>query len=208
MVFLDSLDTFAEPLVRYFLGIFFLLIGLQFTSRSLGLYARMGYTFIHYGSRASAGWWHRHVFNVFRALILGAVMVRIFVDIDPWLGVFEALYYGPVLLTGMVLLLFSFSLVNYLQAYMHDDWRSGVDPKQHRHLLTEGPYSRSRNPVFMSVMLGQLGFFLALPSVFSLVCLIAGVTVLVRQAKVEEEALADIFGDTYEAYRRRVPRWL
>lgn len=208
MVFLDSLDTFAEPLVRYFLGIFFLMIGLQFTSRSLGLYARMGYSFIHYGRRASAGWWHRNIFNLFRALILAAVVVRMFVDIDPWLGVFSSLYYGPVLLAGMVFLLFSFSLVNYLQAYMHDDWRSGVDLKQNRHLLTEGPFSRSRNPVFLSVMLGQLGFFLALPSAFSLVCLIAGVTVLIRQAKVEEKALADLFGDKYEAYRRRVPRWL
>jgi protein-S-isoprenylcysteine O-methyltransferase Ste14 len=83
-----------------------------------------------------------------------------------------------------------------------------VDPKQNRHLLTGGPYNRSRNPVFIAVMLGQFGFFLALPSVFSLVCLIAGVTVLIRQARVEERALADFFGDTYEAYRRRVPRWL
>ncbi|PXX90399.1 isoprenylcysteine carboxylmethyltransferase family protein [Marinobacter vulgaris] len=208
MVFLDSFDAFAEPLVRYFLGIFFLMIGVQFASRSLGLHARMGFSFINYGRRASAGWWHRHVFNVFRALILLAVVARIFVDIDPWLGVLDSLYYGPVLVTGMLLLLVSFSLVNYLQAYMHDDWRTGVDPNQNRHLLTGGPFSRSRNPVFMAIMLGQFGFFLALPSVFSLVCLIAGVTVLLRQARVEEKALADIFGDAYEAYRRRVPRWL
>lgn len=208
MVYLDTFDTFSEPLVRYFLGIFFLMIGLQFTSRSLGLSARMGFSFINYGQRASAGWWHRHIFNIFRALILAVVVARIFVDIDPWLGVFSSLYYGPVLVVGMVFLLISFSAVNYLQAFMHEDWRSGVDPKQNRHLLTNGPYSRSRNPVFMAVMLGQLGFFLALPSVFSMVCLVAGVTVLMRQARVEERALADLFGDAYEAYRRRVPRWL
>lgn len=208
MVYLDTFDTFSEPLVRYFLGIFFLMIGLQFTGRSLGLSARMGFSFINYGQRASAGWWHRQMFNVFRALILAVVVVRNFVDIDPWLGVFNSLYHGPVLMAGMLFLLVAFSVVNYLQAYMHDDWRSGVDPKQNRHLLTSGPYSRSRNPVFMAVMLGQLGFFLALPSVFSLVCLITGVTVLMRQARVEEKALASLFGDAYEAYRSRVPRWL
>ncbi|MDL0430383.1 isoprenylcysteine carboxylmethyltransferase family protein [Marinobacter sp. TBZ242] len=208
MLALNTFDTFAEPLVRYFLGIFFLMIGLQFTCRSLGLSARMGFSFINYGKKASAGWWHRHIFNVFRTLILAVVVLRIFVDIDPWLGVFSSLYHGPVLITGMVLLLLSFSLVNYLQAYMHEDWRSGVDPGQDRHLITGGPYSRSRNPVFMTVMLGQLGFFLALPSVFSLVCLIAGVTVLMRQARIEEKALSHVFGDAYEAYRRRVSRWL
>lgn len=208
MILLGTFDSFAEPLVRYFLGIFFLMIGIQFTARSLGLYARMGFSFINYGERATAGWWHRHIFNIFRALILAVVVARIFVDIAPWLGVFGALYHGEVLVTGMVLLLFSFGLVSYLQAYMHEEWRSGVDSKQNRHLLTGGPYRRSRNPVFIAVMLGQLGFFLALPSVFSLVCLVAGVTVLVRQVRVEEKVLAELFGEVYEAYRKRVPRWL
>ncbi len=83
-----------------------------------------------------------------------------------------------------------------------------MDPTQNRHLLTGGPYGRSRNPVFMAVMVGQLGFFLAVPSVFFLVCLIAGVIVLTRQAMVEEKALAELFEDACEAYRRQVPRWL
>jgi protein-S-isoprenylcysteine O-methyltransferase Ste14 len=56
-------------------------------------------------------------------------------------------------------------------------------------------------------MTGQLGFFLALPSVFSLVCLVAGVLVITRQAKEEEKALAQRFGQDYEAYRAKVPRW-
>jgi len=199
---------FIEPFVRHFLGIFFLMIGLQFAGRSLGLYQRMQFSHINYGERGSAPWWHRHIFNVFRALILGVCMVRIFVEIDGWLGVFGPLYYWPVLLAGMLLLIASFTAVNYLQAYMHEDWRSGIDPrKDHGKLLTSGPFSRSRNPVFLAVMTGQLGFFLALPSVFSLVCLVAGVLVITRQAREEEKALADKFGEDYERYRVRVPRW-
>ncbi|MGM0769015.1 MAG: methyltransferase family protein [Pseudomonadota bacterium] len=198
---------FAEPLVRYFLGIFFLMIGLQFTGRSLGLYERMKFSFIHYGHKGSGPWWHRHTFNVFRALILGVCLARVVVDLDPWLGVIDGLYRPPVLLLGMLCLLASFTLVNYLQGYMHEDWRSGIDPEQKKHLLTEGPYARSRNPLFLAIMLGQLGFFLALPSVFSAVCLIAGVLVITRQAREEEKALAEIFGGSYEAYRQRVPRW-
>jgi len=122
--------------------------------------------------------------------------------------VFSWLYHWPVLLAGALLLLASFTAVNYLQAYMHEDWRSGIAPPAGQaRLLTEGPYRRSRNPLFLAVMAGQLGFFLALPSVFSLVCLVAGVVVITRQAKEEEKVLAQRFGQAYEAYRGRVPRW-
>lgn len=197
-----------EPLVRHFLGLFFLMIGLQFSGRALGLFRRMHFSHINYGAPGTAPWWHRQIFNVFRAFIVGVCVVRIFVDIDGWLGVFSALYHWPVLLLGMLLLLVSFTSVNYLQAYMHEDWRSGIDPREDgRTLLTEGPFARSRNPLFIAVMTGQLGFFLALPSVFSLVCLIAGVLVITRQAREEEKALAQQFGELYDAYRSRVPRW-
>lgn len=205
---LENAQSLIEPLVRYFLGIFFLMIGLQFTARTLGLYARHGFSHINYGTAGSAGWWHRQLFNLFRSLILAAVVARLFIDIDHWFGVFPALYHWPVLLTGMLFLMTAFTLVNYMQAYMDQDWRSGVDRRQNRNLLTSGPFGRSRNPLFLTVMLGQLGFFLALPSVFSLVCLITGVVVLMRQAQIEEQALALMFGNAYEDYRQRVPRWL
>lgn len=199
---------FLEPLVRHFLGIFFLMIGLQFAGRTLGLYQRMQFSHINYGSRGSAPWWHRHIFNVFRGLILGVCVVRIFADIDAWIGLFGWMYHWPVLLLGMLLLLASFTSVNFLQAYMHEDWRSGIDPRQaERTLLTKGPFARSRNPLFVSVMVGQLGFFLAVPSVFSLVCLVVGVGVITRQAREEEQALKLAFGPDYDNYRARVPRW-
>lgn len=197
-----------EPAVRVFLGVFFLMIGLQFTARTLGLNARMGFSHIHYGKRGQASWWRRHTFNVFRSAILLICLARIGVDLDAWLGVLPWLYQWPVLLLGVALLLGSFTVVNYLQAFMHEEWRSGIDQDAKRtKLLIDGSYARTRNPLFLAVMTGQLGFFLALPSVFTLVCLIAGVVVITRQARVEEQALALRFGDTYEAYRARVPRW-
>lgn len=197
----------VELLVRHFLGIYFLMIGLHYTSRSLGLYDRMRFSHIHYGSRGSRTWWHRHVFNVFRASILGVCVVRIFFDIDAWLGVFEFLYHPPILAAGAVMLLASFSLIDYVQAYMHQDWRSGIDNTNRGQLITSGPFSRSRNPLFMAIILGQLGFFLALPSVFSLVCLVVGVLVILRQARAEEAALGEVFGREYLEYVARVPRW-
>ncbi|WP_166268914.1 methyltransferase family protein [Marinobacter caseinilyticus] len=200
---MSSVDVFT----RHFLAVYFLLIGLHYTSRSLGLYERLRFSHIHYGRRGSATWWHRHLFNVFRAAILGICWVRVGFDIDPYLGVFSTLYHPVVLVAGTVLLLVSFFLIDFVQAYMHQDWRSGIDYERRTGLIRGGPFHLSRNPLFCAIMLGQLGFFLALPSVFSLVCLITGCVVIVRQARAEEQALEAIHGDAYRHYAKAVPRW-
>lgn len=197
----------AELFTRYFLASFFLLIGTLFTARSLGLSARMGFSHINYSHRWSAGWWHRQLFNGFRAAILGVCLARLIWPVDAWLGIIDWLYRPPVLLAGVAVLLISFARASYLQAYMHADWRSGIDEAHTPRLITTGPYARSRNPLFLAVIGGQAGFFLALPSLFSLVCLIVGVVVLQRQARLEEDALSRSLGTSYTAYRNRVPRW-
>lgn len=184
------------------------MIGLHYTSRSLGLYERMRFSHIHYGRRGSGGWWHRQLFNLFRASILSVCLVRIVYDIDPYLGVFPILYQAPVLIAGVLCLLVSFFLIDYIQAYMHEDWRSGIDEAGPGHLITGGPYARRRHPMFLSILLGQFGFFLALPSVFTAICLAVGVVVIIRQAQAEERALAAHFGEAWQAYATQTRRWM
>ena len=52
------------------------------------------------------------------------------------------------------------------------------------------------------------GLFLALPSAFTLVCLIFGVWAVNAQVRIEESLLQKRFGSEYEMYRARTPRWL
>ncbi|MGM0570034.1 methyltransferase family protein [Marinobacter sp.] len=198
----------VDLFTRHFLGSFFLLIGILFACRALGLYARLGFSHINYGNAGTATWWNRQLFNGFRAAILLVCLARMVWPIDPWLGVIGWLYQPPVLVLGVMVLLASFGLASYLQAYMHADWRSGIDRERKPVLITSGPYARTRNPLFLAVMLGQLGFLLALPSLFSLICLIVGVWVIRRQALAEEAALAELYGEPYTRYRQQVPRWL
>lgn len=198
-----------DQLSRHFLGLYFTFIGLHYISTSLGLWKRTGLSHIRYGVRGSATWWYRHTFNLFRAAILGICVARIiWPGIDTWLGVFSALYQAPVLLLGMALLLFSYSIISYVHAYMRQDWRSGIDPDKEQPLLKEGPYGRSRNPLFIGIILGQLGLFMTLPSIFTLVCLLVGASVIVLQAFREEAALGRTYGAEYGEYRLQVRRWL
>lgn len=198
----------AELFTRAFLGIFFLLIGILYSSRIVGLHQRGGQKVVHYGARWSATWWHRQLFNLFRAAILIVCLVRIVVPIDSWLGRFDGVYHPVVLLSGVALLLVAFARICYIQGYLGADWRTGIDENRPPGLLTTGPYARQRHPTFAAIILGQCGFFLAFPSVFSLVCLVVGVVVVVRQADAEDAALEQLYGLPYRDYRKEVSKWI
>lgn len=83
-------------------------------------------------------------------------------------------------------------------------------------LVTAGPYSLVRNPLYLGNLLNASGSAVAaaggLPPTggFLLLACVAGVLVLVYGAciSVEEEFLAERFGAGYEDYRRRVPALL
>jgi protein-S-isoprenylcysteine O-methyltransferase Ste14 len=90
---------------------------------------------------------------------------------------------------------------------MAKGWRSGIDETDDHPLITSGPFAISRNPMFVLIQLGQLGLFLSLPSVFTLVCLVVGILVIRSQVRLEEVELQRRHGVAYVDYCRRVPRW-
>lgn len=199
----------VEAFVGYFLAVYFLMIGIYYSCRTFAMSEREGFSFITYGQRFSRTWWHRHTFNVFRACILIVCVVRLFADIDAYLGVIDFLYAAPLRLMGVILLLLGYGVTTYVAGYMHKDWFSGIAPDQYaQQLVTTGPFSVSRNPLFVGILIGQLGFFFALPSIFSLLCLVVGVSVIWSQSQVEEMALAQRYGDHYQQYRANVARWI
>ncbi len=191
-----------------FLATFYLLVALSYSARIFGLKARNRRRLVAWGARGSANWWHQAVFSAFRATILIICLLRVPCPetVDRYAGTLSV--GDPVILAGIVLLCLSFSWIAYVHAYMDSVWQSGVGTSTRPPLLTAGPFAWSRNPMFIGILTGQIGFFLAWPSLFTATCLVIGATVIVRQARVEEKALLSAFGSEYEAYRARVPRWL
>lgn len=202
---MNSVDLFA----RNFLAIYFTLTGIHYTVRSHALRKRTGLRYIGYGPHFSAAWWNRHIFNFFRASILIVCVSRIFSDLDRWLGIIQPLYQPLLLSAGMCLMLLSSVIIEYVHSYMNQDWRTGiVESETRQQLIVGGPFAKSRNPLFIGILTGQFGFFLTIPSLFSLLCLATGMVVIFKQAKAEELALWRQFGEAYDVYRRKVPRWL
>jgi protein-S-isoprenylcysteine O-methyltransferase Ste14 len=135
-----------------------------------------------------AGWllhraWPLHVFGASLA------------GIRPWLG-------WLLLAAGLVLMLSG--LVTFLRAH------TAVIPHHPAtRLVTTGPYRFTRNPMYLGLTLVYLGGVALVDSFWPL--LILPVVLLVLTAAVirrEERYLAAAFGDAYNAYCRRVRRWL
>jgi len=72
----------------------------------------------------------------------------------------------------------------------------------------EGVYAVVRHPMYLGHMLVYLSAILATLSLSSLLLWIVGFAVYDRLATYEEEDLIKAFGETYVAYRQRVPKWL
>jgi protein-S-isoprenylcysteine O-methyltransferase Ste14 len=149
------------------------------------------------------------IFRVFRALIFGVCLARLaWPELDRYLVIFDALWHPVVFILGSGLLGAGFLAVILIHFYMGADWRSGTRAEDRTRLITTGPFTVSRNPMMLGVIAAQVGLFLALPSLFTLVCLVLGVWAVTAQVGVEERLLRRRFGEDYDTYLSHTPRWL
>jgi protein-S-isoprenylcysteine O-methyltransferase Ste14 len=78
-----------------------------------------------------------------------------------------------------------------------------------RQMVTGGPYRLTRNPMYLGMTGAYLGLAVLLNQAWPVVVLPAVLGVLDRFVVRREEAhLHARFGEEYDAYRRRVRRWL
>ncbi|MDZ4392805.1 isoprenylcysteine carboxylmethyltransferase family protein [Cypionkella sp.] len=76
-------------------------------------------------------------------------------------------------------------------------------------LINEGPYRFSRNPIYLGFAITYVGLSIAMDSWITLILLLPCLVIVDRYViQREERYLAAKFGDDYEAYRRKVRRWL
>ena len=78
-----------------------------------------------------------------------------------------------------------------------------------RVILDRGPFRFSRNPLYVGLILLDIALALLWPSVWALILVPVGITLLYWGAIAPEETyLSGKFGAEYDAYRQRVRRWL
>ncbi len=200
------MDITIDLFTRYFLGGYFTFIALFYSTKLI--MNRTGKTITFLGKVGSAHWYGHITFRVFRLAIWWVCLARIFYpQIDIYIGVFEPLMASVINLVGLGLMVAGFGLIFTCHNLLKQHWRLGIDELGPEKLVTTGIYSRSRNPIFLGVLIGQFGFLLALPSVFSLVCLSLGIVSVISQIKLEEAHLRKYLKEPYLSYCKTVPRY-
>ena len=133
-------------------------------------------------------------------LLLSATMAR-----AGWLG-FQA---ATMLL--LVLAIVFTALGAWLRVWGSAYVGAGVvnSPAMHgQALLADGPYRRSRNPLYLGTLLHTVGIAVLMPPAGAVFTIAAIWILQVRLAMAEEPFLEKQFGQAYRAYEQRVPRFL
>lgn len=76
-------------------------------------------------------------------------------------------------------------------------------------LITAGIYARTRNPIYLAMVIALLGVWLVLDGVLGLAVIPVFMWWITRRfIRVEERMLEETFGQAYRDYKKRVRQWL
>ena len=91
---------------------------------------------------------------------------------------------------------------------MGDSWRLGLNENETISLIKHGLFKYSRNPVYLGILVSNIGFFLLMPNAVSLCFLALSYVSIEVKIRLEENYLLNTKGLAYENYLNRVRRWI
>jgi protein-S-isoprenylcysteine O-methyltransferase Ste14 len=115
---------------------------------------------------------------------------------------------GPKMI-GVVLAAPGIAIISLAQFAMGDAWRIGVDPAERTELVTDGPFSLVRNPIYAAMIPSFMGIALLAPNAVTIAGAILLMVALELQTRlIEEPYLTGVHGEQYTVYAARVGRFL
>jgi protein-S-isoprenylcysteine O-methyltransferase Ste14 len=150
----------------------------------------------------------KSIFHNIGVVIVGFVFAFIGVGLDMLLRISEFRSF-PTFTVGCILLAIGFILRVWATFYFYQHHMSVIRLEPQKELFTSGPYSFSRNPLYLGgnvfIFLGAV-LFLGSPSGIVLTVLaIIATDFMIRR---EEKQLARDFGDEWVNYKKKVRRWI
>jgi len=139
---------------------------------------------------------------VFLAGLVGGTAINLFLPVPVWPGIWIQFVGLIPLAVGMLLFAWARRAFRRHQTSLMPWTPSSA-------LVTDGPYSFSRNPIYLAFCVIYLGASLFFNSAYILVMLVV-VFVLFDRTQIprEERYLEEKFGEEFTTYKARVRRWI
>ncbi|MFT5166791.1 MAG: protein-S-isoprenylcysteine O-methyltransferase Ste14 [Saprospiraceae bacterium] len=182
---------------------------LAFVLRSYLLWKNTGINPITFDATDDAHGFNGKLFKfiaVFELIVIGIYSFG--GDWSTYLLPFWYLEHQYLQMIGWVLLHVSLVWVLIAQLQMSNSWRIGIDTKNKTELVTNGLFSISRNPIFLGILIADLGLFLVLPNAFTLLIAVWSYSVIQTQVRLEEAFLREQHSEDYLHYCTEVRRWI
>ena len=193
------------PLLALVLGFAFFMIAVVW--RSSAQYIRTGDHGFRGISRGAPPIEHLASVLLFLGIIL-AILTPILM-LKSKVVLFPFLQHNAVHGVGFGLAVVGIVGTSYSQWHMGSSWRIGVDQTEVNTLVTTGPFSRIRNPIFTGIMVFGTGLCLLVPHIWMwLGMALIWISVELQVRYIEEPFLKRIHGEPYQHYASRVGRFV
>jgi protein-S-isoprenylcysteine O-methyltransferase Ste14 len=138
------------------------------------------------------------------AYIASRVVIAAVILLLARLHIFRArpIQHAPwALALGLVLFFAGLGLAVWARVYIGRNWGSPMSQKDDPELVTTGPYSKVRHPIYAGIVTAMIGTALALSLLWLVVAVLLGGFFLFSATR-EERYMASQFPATYPAYKR------
>lgn len=121
----------------------------------------------------------------------------------------STLFYPPFNYFGFVIVFMGLALILWHADYFKR-YNTPIKPfEQSTHLIKEGLYRYSRNPIYLGMAVILFGGAMILGTFTPFIVVVVFILIIERAFIVKEEIfLEKIFGDEYTEYKKSVRRWI
>ena len=124
-----------------------------------------------------------------------------------WMKIFilpfpESILYG-ITLIGFI----GIAFLIWVHIYLGKEWSAALQIKEGHQLITSGPYSKIRHPMYTALFSVYLCFALVSMNLLIILFTILAITSLALRVSKEEEVLISEFGDRYRNYMEHTGRY-
>ena len=102
---------------------------------------------------------------------------------------------------GLVIFLLGLALAIWARVYLGRNWGMPMTEKADPELVTTGPYSTIRHPIYSGLILAMVGTAVAI-SLYWLIAVVLLGAYFIYSAVMEERYMAGLFPDTYPRYKQ------